>query len=111
MHKPTARHRTLTKHYAVLHTVMPTLWHNGRQDGLPARNQESENTIVREVEQSKGRKLGIVINRLYTKNGYCIVLFANEFRKGGSILITISVPSLDRFLSSSAKVVQTVFES
>ena len=25
------------------------------------------------------------MNRLYAKNGYRIVLFANEFRKGGSI--------------------------
>ena len=49
-----------------------------------------------------------MMNRLCKKNDCRIVLFANEFR---NISISISVPSLARFLSSSAKVVQTKFES
>ena len=77
MHKPTARHRTITKHDAGLHTVMPTLRHNGRQDGLPAR--------MREYKQSRGQEHRIGINRLYAKNDSRIVLFVNGFRKGGSI--------------------------
>ena len=76
------------KRIARLHTVMHTLRHNSRSDGL--------HTKMRENKNARGR----VIERPET-NLEQMALFS----------ISISVPSIDRFLSSSAKVVQTKFES
>jgi len=33
----------MAKHNAGLHTVMPTLRHNGRQGGVPARKWDNKN--------------------------------------------------------------------
>ena len=67
---------------------MPTLLHNGRQDGVPARKRDNKNARGRVIERSE-----------------------TNLEKVAQFPISISIPSIDRFLSSSAKVVQTVFES
>ena len=76
------------KRIARLHTVMHTLRHNSRSDGLHTKMRENKNARGRVIERSE-------------TNLEQMALFS----------ISISVPSIDRFLSSSAKVVQTKFES
>ncbi|MBQ2906148.1 MAG: hypothetical protein IJE47_00065 [Bacteroidales bacterium] len=45
----------MAKHNAGLHTVMPTLRHNGRQDGVPTRKRENKKARGRVIERSEIR--------------------------------------------------------